>query len=452
LLVVNPDNTVNVLKDPSVGPFDGGDDTLVGIVNDSSAAVKAVTVSGPGSGLSGFDGDGICSGAYGTWTGSSGCPYGSTGYEGPGTSFVTTASLPDSAEVDFTAGLAPGKQAYFSLEGALATATLTAREGHLLTRYVALGDSFSSGEGNPPFINGSDTTGVIFGPGPNKCHRSSQAYGPLIKKDLNISDSNFVFSACSGAIMADFVANLPGAAGQWTDGPQLDAIAPKGQQSDSTGLVTLSIGGNDAGFPFVLESCVGLVGFGRDTGCLAKIKTELALATRLLKNGGTILVNTNDNSYQFCDAVCAAINSVLENFPGSHEQVVTVPSLAGLYQEINQRAPHAAIRVLLYPHLFPKTPPAQCAVGVILGLDRAEMNAINAAGDSLDSIISGAITAAEAKGIDIQSVDARGGFAGHEECSAASWFNGVVLPSKEYSFHPNALGQKEFAALFEAKL
>ena len=29
LLVVNPDNTVTVLKDPSVGPFDGGDDTLV---------------------------------------------------------------------------------------------------------------------------------------------------------------------------------------------------------------------------------------------------------------------------------------------------------------------------------------------------------------------------------------------------------------------------------------
>lgn len=131
LLVVNPDNSVSVLGDPSVGPFDGSDDTLVGILNNSSASVSAVTVSGPGSGLSGFDGDGICSGDYGTWSGSSACPYGSTGYEGPGTSFVTSASLPDSAEVDFTGGLAQGASAYFSLEGALDSAQLTAVKGPL---------------------------------------------------------------------------------------------------------------------------------------------------------------------------------------------------------------------------------------------------------------------------------------------------------------------------------
>lgn len=66
LLVVNPDNSVSVLNDSSVGTFDGSDDTLVGIVNNSPAAVKAITVSGPGSFLSGLDGDGICSSSYGT--------------------------------------------------------------------------------------------------------------------------------------------------------------------------------------------------------------------------------------------------------------------------------------------------------------------------------------------------------------------------------------------------
>jgi hypothetical protein len=138
LLVVNPDNTVSVYGDPSVGPFDGSDDTLVGIVNDSTAAVKAVTVSGPGSDLSGFDGDGICSGDYGTWSGSSGCPYGPTGYEGLGTSFVTDPTLPDSAEVDFAGGLAPKASAYFSLEGALTSAELTAREGTLQESHYEL--------------------------------------------------------------------------------------------------------------------------------------------------------------------------------------------------------------------------------------------------------------------------------------------------------------------------
>jgi len=119
LLVVNANGTVTVQGDASVGTFDGSDDTLVGIINNSATAVKAVTVSGPGSDLSGFDGDGICSGNYGSWNGSAGCPYGRTGYEGPGTSFVTDPSLPDSAEVDFTGGLAPGGKAYFSLEGPL---------------------------------------------------------------------------------------------------------------------------------------------------------------------------------------------------------------------------------------------------------------------------------------------------------------------------------------------
>lgn len=131
LLVVSPDGSVSVQGDPSVGPYDGSDDTLVGIVNDSSTAVSAVTVSGPGSDLSGFDGDGICSGAFGAWTGSSGCPYGPTEYEGPGTSFVTDPALPDSAEVDFAGGLKPGGSAFFSLEGALTSAELTARQGPL---------------------------------------------------------------------------------------------------------------------------------------------------------------------------------------------------------------------------------------------------------------------------------------------------------------------------------
>jgi hypothetical protein len=146
LLVVNADNTVSVEGDPSVGPFDGSDDTLVGIINNSSKTVKAVTVSGPGSDLSGFDGDGICSGDYGSWNGSAGCPYGPTGYEGPGTSFVTDPSLPDSAEVDFTGGLAPAGTVYFSLEGALTSAELTAREGGLSTFTISGSDQSTLGQ------------------------------------------------------------------------------------------------------------------------------------------------------------------------------------------------------------------------------------------------------------------------------------------------------------------
>ena len=130
LLVVSTDGTVIVKTGPSAGQF-GGDGTLVGVVNDSRQAVHAVTVTEPGSDLSGFDGGGICGRGHRSWAGSADCPFGPTGYEGPGTSFVTDPSLPDSAQIDFTNGLTPGKSAYFSLKGALTSARFAAVEGAL---------------------------------------------------------------------------------------------------------------------------------------------------------------------------------------------------------------------------------------------------------------------------------------------------------------------------------
>ncbi|MBR7827846.1 hypothetical protein KDK95_16120 [Actinospica sp. MGRD01-02] len=131
LLVVNAGGAVSVEGDGSAGRGGGQDDTVVGIVNDSRQAVHAVTVTEPGSGLSGFDGGGICGRGHASWTGSADCPYGPTGYEGPGTSFVTDPSLPDSAQIDFADGLAPGRSAYFSLKGALTSRHMTAVQGAL---------------------------------------------------------------------------------------------------------------------------------------------------------------------------------------------------------------------------------------------------------------------------------------------------------------------------------
>lgn len=127
LLVVNADNTVSVYGDTAVGTYDGADDTLVGIRNESSSAVHAVTVSGPGSALAGFDGDGLCA-----YVSDARCPYGSTGYEGPGVTFVTDPASTDRVEVNLgQTGLAPQASTYFSLEGALTSAVVTAVRGHL---------------------------------------------------------------------------------------------------------------------------------------------------------------------------------------------------------------------------------------------------------------------------------------------------------------------------------
>ena len=253
LLVVNSDQSISVLGDSSVGPYDGSDDTMVGIVNNSKVAINAVTVSGANSDLAGFDGDGICTYAAGGsngsgFTGDSYCTSqqkagGDPGdYAGPGTSFTLDPASQDDVEVDFAGnGLAAGNSTYFSLEGALTAAVVKARKGGLNLGYIALGDSYSSGEGaidssgNVTFDAGTDTSS-------DKCHRSAPAYAHQLQAALKVSD--FTFAACSGALLADFVAKV-GKAGQWTEGPQLNKIAAEGKTNPGTGLVTLSVGGNE---------------------------------------------------------------------------------------------------------------------------------------------------------------------------------------------------------------
>ena len=107
LITINPDGSVSFETDPNVPPYDGSDDTLVGVVNNSGATVYGVYLAGPG--IFGFDGDGIC-----TFPG--GPPCGSTGYEGPGTTFTVVDA--NTGIVNFTNGLANNATLYFSLEGA----------------------------------------------------------------------------------------------------------------------------------------------------------------------------------------------------------------------------------------------------------------------------------------------------------------------------------------------
>jgi hypothetical protein len=109
LLVVDDNENLNVLVDPAVTPFDGGDDTLVGVVNHGTRPLTGIDLSGTR--IFGFDGDGLCA-AAGPPTG---CPFGPTTYEGPNTAF--NVGDPDVGVVTFTGvGVAPGGSAYFSLE------------------------------------------------------------------------------------------------------------------------------------------------------------------------------------------------------------------------------------------------------------------------------------------------------------------------------------------------
>ncbi len=89
--------------------------------------------------------------------------------------------------------------------------------------YVALGDSYASGNGTGwPDLSLS-------------CYRSSLAYAPLVAKAR--PNTSLTFKACSGATTGDVT------------GGQTAAL------SSSTDFVTVSIGGNDVGFVDLILSC-----------------------------------------------------------------------------------------------------------------------------------------------------------------------------------------------------
>lgn len=435
LLVLEPSGTVTVYDDSSVGDYDGGDDTLVGIVNDSSSAVGAVTVTGPGSYLSEFDGDGLCTFITCSWPNP-------TTYEGPSNTFVTDPSLPDSAEVDFTGGLAPNASTYFSLEGTLTSAALTARQGTLKGLvYAALGDSYSAGEGNKPFLSGTDTSS-------DKCHRSDASYPEILRNDpsVGIDGAAFKFDACSGATRQDVWSGFPAN----SEGSQLSILTP------NTDLVTIGVGGDDVLFSDVLHKCI--------TGPLSPwdtLGTSDRCANLPVSDPTTgKKVSLAQREQNLIDALGQDSGIYCNNDLGD---VPCIPSLHRLYETIAAlSAPNVHEIALLYPHLFTTTPARNgctlrgfSAATFQASISRNNINFINAGADALDAKIISEVKLAQAAGVHIDWVDPRADFAddgsgsspgGHGVCTKQPWIQGLVITDHVGSFHPNPTGQAEFAA------
>lgn len=331
-------------------------------------------------------------------------------------------------------------------------------------RYVALGDSFSSGEGavGADFQGRFDPATTV--PGTNECHRSYDAYPYAVKAARSVPDNAFSFMACSGAQVANFVARLPRGGG-WNQRGQLDSVAPAGSPDPNVSRVTLSVGGNDAGFPAILNQCIdGFLHERSEATCSNSIDTHLAAGRTLLTAGGRILLNTEKGTWRFCesgDQACA--------HPADPKFVVAVPSLANLYLMIHQRAPNAQIRVFGYPALFPRNAARPCVVGTFqsaggtnhsYSLTPAEMNRLADATSTLNTTIYNQVNAARAQGVPVMFVRANT-FSNHGPCDTATpWINGLMWDpghtwlwnTSHYSFHPNALGQQELARIMISQL
>lgn len=129
-------------------------------------------------------------------------------------------------------------------------------------QYMALGDSFASGEGAYQYKASTDTN-------LNKCHLSQRSYPYLIGATLNFDQYESV--ACSGAVIDDITNTNGDYEGQVNDNLVVSK-RDKNQIMDSflpgylaqhefikfkkPNIITLSAGGNDIGFSDIISRCL----------------------------------------------------------------------------------------------------------------------------------------------------------------------------------------------------
>jgi len=222
--------------------------------------------------------------------------------------------------------------------------------------YVALGDSYSSGLGAGNYVSASGS-----------CDRSTDAY-PEQWAGAN-APASFTSVACAGATTADVLSS------------QVSAL------STSTTLVSITIGGNDAGFSSVMETCVLLP----TSSCL--------------------------------NAVATAEAFIASQLPARLDQTL---------QTIAADAPNAKVVVLDYPDLYDLSKSGSC-----IGLSTADRVALNGGADDLDAVLQAAALANHDTFADV-----RGQFAGHEICDSDSWLHSVDIFAISSSYHPTAAGQE----------
>jgi lysophospholipase L1-like esterase len=252
-------------------------------------------------------------------------------------------------------------------------------------RLLALGDSYSSGEGAGNYEPGTDTAD-------NSCHRSRNAWPTLVAEQRNLQPVPSL--ACSGARLADVLAGRP-------TGEAERRLSQVGRIRGDPDLITITIGGNDLGFRKVLQHCIL-------SDCVA------------------------DYHRPSGDVLNAEIDRLARHLPDA-------------YRTVQAAAPGARVVVVDYPKLFPdsdpRNPTPNCAAGRLI--TPAEGNYLNREVERADVAILDAARKAGVSGIDVSTA-----FNGGElTCSGKQFLNHANLRRKLFSgsFHPNADGQERLA-------
>jgi GDSL-like Lipase/Acylhydrolase family/Carboxypeptidase regulatory-like domain len=269
--------------------------------------------------------------------------------------------------------------------------------------YIALGDSYSSGEGNPKFEPSTDKKNG------NECHRSEEpngAYALMVEKSLG--NPSFAFVACSGSTIGNIWSGTK-------DPPQGKTKDPEplqiGSLSGAARVVTLTIGGNDVGFADVLKYCV---------------------------EQSVEIWHTNRCSAEGLDSAA----SLLQNLPNDIKALEG--KLEKTYKAIKSAAYNANIYVLGYPDIFPETAPGGNSCLLDSGLDHTAIEWLIERQTELQEAVREAARKSKVTWVDPDS--GAHSFINHDVCSKQAW---IIRPNNRsythYSFHPTNKGQEELA-------
>lgn len=127
VIVVNADGSKTLVDNPAgttAGVYDGIDDSLIGVQNNSANPVTSLVVTDTtDSPIFGFDGDGPCTET--TPPVITDCSSDPSGYGGPTSTFSNRSADQTSGEVDFSPAVAPGATTWFALESTPSASTLS---------------------------------------------------------------------------------------------------------------------------------------------------------------------------------------------------------------------------------------------------------------------------------------------------------------------------------------
>ena len=249
--------------------------------------------------------------------------------------------------------------------------------------YVSLGDSYTAAP-LVPLPTGN----------PSLCGRSTNNYPSDVAR--TVAPASFTDASCSSATTVHMTSpqnlyNLQ------TNPPQFNAL------SSADRLVTVGIGGNDAGLIGVAEECATLD---------ATAPTGTACKDHYNQGGS--------------DPNVAAVKA-------------TGPKVAAVIQGIHQRAPKARVLVVGYPDGLP-VDGSSC--WPLVPLSAGDITYFNSLETRLNSVIAKAAASNRARFVDTFTSSI-----GHDACKppGVAWVNGIVPNSLAFPLHPNAMGEQNMA-------